>query len=85
MVERGPELGEHNDEILKDTLGLSQAEVDALTRRQAFAEGAFLDPAQYTDAQLNNLVVIAVSYCWITKEHPDPEGFPPPLAPVAAA
>jgi len=31
-VERGPELGEHNDWILKDTLGFSQAEVDGLAK-----------------------------------------------------
>lgn len=44
-----------------------------LPKRQDLPESAFLDPAKLT--RHKQLEIIAVSYCWLSKEHPDPDRY----------
>lgn len=46
-----------------------------IPRRQEVPEEAFLDVDILTAAQEESLEVLSISYCWITKDHPDPEGY----------
>ena len=46
-----------------------------LPRRQDVEEPAFNSMRYLTEGQKESMVIVAVSYCWITPEHPDPEGY----------
>ena len=45
-----------------------------LTHRQAMPEEAFLSLADLVEATVHDLPVAALSYSWLARDHPDPDG-----------
>ena len=46
-----------------------------IPRRQEVPEDAFLDDDSFATVQEASLEVLSVSYCWVAKDHPGPEGY----------
>ena len=59
--------------LIKGSWLISESSPRRLERRQDLPEEAFWDPEELR-VQDESVEVVVVSYCWLSKDHPDPDG-----------
>ena len=48
---------------------------EILPSQQKCPKSAFVNVDNYTLEELKEMVIFSVSYCWLSRDHPDPDGF----------
>ena len=61
--------------FLREWFGKNKTTGKRLPNRQSLPEEAFLDVDALSSQAIKQLKIIAVSYCWVTADHPDSKSY----------